>query len=264
MLRNSKNLILPIFPILPILLLAIFLCSQISLAGDLSYEDSQVNNHIAALTSNSLSSKINAAKIISRSSYQSTKLFDVVEKELLDNYPTAFSREGIEYVSWLCKALSASGMERYRPTLEKVAQTTHDAKLKRHATQSLERLSENAYRVKAVTSHNNAKKGRDPEVSRLMNMLQTNTMNLKRDAAKIISKNIFSDPDLYKTVNDELLSGYQSAHSKNDVDTMAWLCKALARSTNPEHKKTLETIAADANNRKIRKYAKKSLKMMAL
>ncbi|NOQ42227.1 MAG: hypothetical protein GQ563_06980 [Desulfuromusa sp.] len=103
---------------------------------------------------------------------------------------------------------------------------------------------------------------RDPEVTRLLKLLKGDDSASKRNAAKIITRNNYKDPVLYDQVNKELLKGYSSARSKLEVDTMAWLCKALASSKNHKYYETVNTVARKARNRKLKKYAKKSLQQL--
>lgn len=48
----------------------------------------------------------------------------------------------------------------------------------------------------------------------------------------------------------------------NHSDAMAWICKALAKSGDPRFVTTLSTVAKTANNRKVRRYAEKSLNQL--
>jgi len=237
----------------------LFICQFADAASRI---DLEIQEHITTLTSGTLAGRIRAAKIITRSGYQSQKLFQVVEKELLDNYQDPRGSQRIDYVAWLCKALASSGQENYRATLSKIAHESTNHKVQHYARQSVDLLQEYAQRAKDINSQKNVKEGRDPEVTRLMNMLQSDLMKMKSDAAKIIIRQGWTDPDLFVTVNEELLAGFAEAHDRYSVDAMSWLCKALANSQNPEHRKTLEKVAQEAKSAKLQKYAKKSLQMM--
>jgi len=227
--------------------------------SDLQDRTDEINEYIEILTSGTLNKKIEAAKIIERSGYSDTRLFDVIEKELLAEYLVAEHSVQIDYIAWLCKALASSGMERYKPTLVKVMDSSNNKKIKRYAEQSLDRFDEYAQRRKIISDNKYAMEGRDPEVARLMNMLASNVMNVKRDAAKLITRNDFSDPELYKLVNNELLDGYNRYDDDVSIDTMAWLCMALANSGDANYKITLQKVADTTKHQKLAKYAKKAL-----
>ena len=103
---------------------------------------------------------------------------------------------------------------------------------------------------------------RDPETARLLKLLTANDLKSKRTAAKLITRSPGKDSILYEKVNMELLQGHQSAKDKLEVDTMAWLCKALASSKNPKYQETLRTVAKRSKSRKLKKYAQKSLRVL--
>jgi len=100
----------------------------------------------------------------------------------------------------------------------------------------------------------------DPETARLLDQLKSNDYRSKRTAAKIISRNNYKNTILYDQVEKELLRDYSSARSKLAVDTMAWMCKALASSRNHKYYDTVYNVSRKARSRKVRKYAKKSLR----
>jgi TolB-like protein len=77
-----------------------------------------------------------AAKRLVKAKYRDTTVLDVVEKVLLRKYQTADD----DTMSWLCKALGASGQGKYKATLSKVANSASSRKLKRYAEESLEQL----------------------------------------------------------------------------------------------------------------------------
>lgn len=222
----------------------------------------EVEQYIEILNSGTVSRQIGAAKEITRAGLSDPKLFDLINTQLLDNYLQSSGSDHVDYMAWLCKALASSGVSKYKPTLVKIAETTKDSKLERYARQSLELFEQYAEINKIVSDEGNASPGRDPEVTKIINMLTSNMMKLKRDAAKMVTRKDYSDPVIYEIINDELLTGYTSATDKVAVDAMSWLCKALATSGNPLYKETLRKIVDDSGNSKLVKYAKKALKSM--
>ena len=77
-----------------------------------------------------------AAKQLVRARYRDTVVLDVVERVLLRNYQSGDD----DTMSWLCKALGASGQGKYRGTLSKVAESATSRKLKGYAEKSLQQL----------------------------------------------------------------------------------------------------------------------------
>ena len=233
--------------------------AEIKAAADRSIE---VEQYVEIFTSGTLSRRIAAAKEITRSGLSDPKLFDLINAQLLDNYLQSGGKDHVDYMAWLCKALASSGLPQYKPTLEKVAATTTDPKLQRYAKQSLELFEQYAKMNKVMAGEGNASSDRDPEVAKIINMLKSDMMKLKRDAAKMVTRKDYGDPVIYEVINNELLAGYAAAADNTAVDTMAWLCKALATSDNPAYKETLRKIADSSGNAKLATHAKKALKSM--
>lgn len=77
-----------------------------------------------------------AAKQLVRAKSRDTVVLDVVERVLLRGYQNADD----DTMSWLCKALGASGQGKYKATLSKVANNAPSRKLKGYAEKSLEQL----------------------------------------------------------------------------------------------------------------------------
>jgi len=99
------------------------------------------NRYIKLLRSRGIRSKTDAGKLIVRDGIKDTVVLDVVEEELLKGYMASGSdRSYVDAMSWLCKALGASGNGKYRATLQRVARTAPHRKLKKYAQQSLDML----------------------------------------------------------------------------------------------------------------------------
>lgn len=222
----------------------------------------EVEQYIEILNSGTLSRQINAAKEITKSGLSDPELFDLINTQLLDNYQQTSGTDHGDYMAWLCKALASSGLDKYKPTLVEIAETTTDSKLERYARQSLEQFEEYAEINKIISDEGNAFPDRDPEVTKIINMLKSDKMKLKRDAAKMVTRKDYADPAIYEIINDDLLASYTSANDDLSVDAMSWLCKALATSGNPLHKVTLSEVADNSSNSKLAKYAKKAMKSM--
>lgn len=233
--------------------------AEINASSDRSKE---VEQYIKIFNSGIVSRQIVAAKEITRAGLSDPKLFDLINTQLLDNYLQSSGSDHVDYMAWLCKALASSGLQKYKPTLVKVSKTTDNSKLKRYARQSLDNFEHYAEINRIIADESNAYPGHNPEVTKIINMLKSDMMKLKTDAAKMVTRKDYSDPVIYEIINDELLAGYTSATDNITVDAMSWLCKALATSGNSLYKKTLKKIAYNSHNKKLSKYANKALKSM--
>ena len=93
------------------------------------------------LRSNSLKQKTDAGKLIVRDGIKDVEVLDAVEVELLKGYvPSGSDRNAVDAMSWLCKALGASGNKKYKETLQTVAKKAPHGKLQKYAKQSLDML----------------------------------------------------------------------------------------------------------------------------
>lgn len=97
--------------------------------------------YIRMIESRSIRENKDAAKLIYRESLNDTVVLDVLERELLGNYLLKGSdRHHVDTMSWYCKALGASGLAKYRKTLDKVAKEGPHRKLRGYAKKSLDKL----------------------------------------------------------------------------------------------------------------------------
>lgn len=225
----------------------------------------EVDKYIEMLGSASLKTRIDAAKFITRSGIIDPKLYNIINEKLLNEYNSkGLNGDHIDEMSWMCKALAASGSADYAPTLEIIIQTASSNKLKKYAKQSLSLISEHAERNRLLSDTTNFDPSLSPEINKYIKMLRSDNITLKRDAAKSIYRNHFSEKTLFDVLSDELLKGYKLTSSKNRnyVDAMAWMCKALASSGMVEYKQTLTQIIENSTSFKLQKYAKQSIEKL--
>jgi hypothetical protein len=230
-----------------------------------SDKSAEIDKYIEMLGSASLRTRIDAAKLITRSGITDPRLYNIINDKLLNKYDLkSLNSDHIDEMSWMCKALTASGSENYAPTLEKIIQTATSDKLKRYAKQSLFLISEYAERNKLLSDTANSDPSLSPEINKYIHMLRSDNLALKTDAAKSIYRNHFSEKKLFDVLRDELLKGYKltSSMDRNYTDTMAWMCKALASSGMAEYKQPLTEIIENSSSLKLQKYAKQSLGML--
>ena len=187
----------------------------------------------------------------------SPRLFDVVEARLKENVESS-SKEGMDLTGWLIKALSYSGNPKYLPTLENIAQTSSLRKVKGYAKKGIDRLHKyeqwNPELRKGVT----ASTDKEAEFQRVRNMLKSDNYELLRMGAKRVAYRYRDNSELLALVQKRLLGEYQSdLRDKVSLDTMIWLCKALAESGNSKYKSILDQVANGTDNRKLAKRAAK-------
>ena len=102
-----------------------------------------------------------------------------------------------------------------------------------------------------------------PEIKKYIRMLQSSSTKDQRYAAKKIIRSYSSNRVLLDVVNRELLKGYQqTGKNRHHVDVMAWFCKVLGASKQLRYAATLSKVADSDANRKLKKYAAKSLRKL--
>jgi len=103
----------------------------------------------------------------------------------------------------------------------------------------------------------------DSEQKRIAQLLQSESAIDLRNGAKNI---YYHHPDstyLVQVAEQRLLRDYRKeTNDRNEVDALAWLCKALAQSHDQQFSNTLSTVAESAYHRKVRSYAAKSLRQL--
>lgn len=217
----------------------------------------EVQGYVEALQSNNIGARITALKKITNSGLSDRPLFDSVQARLLGGYGVdPGNDEGVDEVSWMCKALASSGIPDYKDTLAKVAREAPSQKVRNYAQQSLGLVDGYAERNALLSKQTAETQGLPPEVARLVSMVRAPDPRLKKDAAKVITRSSFREPRLFDAVSEELLAGVKRSE---DSDTLAWLCKALAASGDRKYRAVLEQVLQGAGDEKLRKYARQSL-----
>lgn len=196
--------------------------------------------------------KEKAAETLAWAGISSPLVFDIVEQELLSIYPTAKTRVAINYASWLVKALSFSGNEKYRPTINQVTAEGPHRKLRNYAKWAQNNLALYT-RLNKLISPNPWPESPYPLLDqRLTNMLNSDDLELFRIAAKRIHYTHNYKPELLKLLDDTIKANYKKSFNANGADAMAWLCKALAGSRATEYKTTIETVEREAGSSRLR------------
>lgn len=189
------------------------------------------------------------------------RIFDLLEKDLLDNYKTADSKNLLDALSWAAKGLAFSGNDKYRSTLSTVADQAGHKKLRKYAGQSLQMLDDyKKWNPVINANHADYTAAYPSEKQRFKNMLQSGEHELIRIAAKRIHYAGHYDQDLLDIAADTLEDQYPKVNDSLSVDAVAWLIKAIAGSTDPKYKALIEKIRDTAENKGVRKYAKKYVK----
>jgi len=80
-----------------------------------------------------------------------------------------------------------------------------------------------------------------------------------KQAAQSIYNTGEKDPEVLDVAAEVLLQRYPTA-GRSDIDTLAWLCRALGNSGNGRYHATLKEVVDSSTDKKLRKYASNALK----
>ena len=207
----------------------------------------------------------------------------------------AASSNDIDALSWACKALAATGNGRYKSLLEEIYQSKAHKKLRKYAKKSLNQLPVGPVKqfqggvVKSAidekTHESTEQPLREPEVL-TNNALENHTAFLIPKASltlqermlfaiakgewlaiKNIAQQLYAQPSpqknsqhkselqLVDALSQFLLEHYLDELDKQQIDVLAWVCRAIGHSNNGRYTTRMKQVSAQASGDKIRNYA---------
>jgi hypothetical protein len=216
-----------------------------------------------ALASGSSVQRTQIAKIITNAGIEDQGLYEKIAALLRDGYPKGFESDHVDEMSWLCKALAASGDPRYKALLQEIAEKAPSFKLQHYAKESKHLIGEYADRMRIMNSTETWDDNLNHEENRLANMLKSDNIQLKKDAAKTVVRSIMVHKKIFEIIDVELLGMQGNKRTRGeDIDTMAWMCKALAVSGDARYAETLKQVMAGTMDIKLKTAASKALKQI--
>lgn len=226
-----------------------------------STKTEELNNK---LQSKSRMARVEAAKTISSSAIQDPTIYATIDMVLKENFDNpSQEKQHIDEMAWMCKALASSGDSRYEETLRLVIANTSNRKLQNYANQSIELIPYYAERSRQMNQAGDFSDAFSNVEKQYANMVKSDILKLRKDGAKKIVRSGSVNQELYAIVNDTLLKTFDPKETgREEVDTLAWLCKALAASGNIEFIPTLEKIVNTTESIKLKKYSSSSLKSL--
>ena len=220
--------------------------------------DAELDGYVATFESNNFQQQRRVMDKLIWAGITSPRLYDVIERKLYD-LKGASDKAGKEQAAWYAKTLALSGNDKYRSSLNDIAENADAKKIRKHAVLSLERLGK-YQRWNPVISAGleNAPSGMLEE-TRVKNMLATDDYELLRIGAKRVYHGHKTDQELVAMARKRLEQEWVSADNSNNdqIDAIAWLIKVMAESGLKDNKPLLDQIAAESDSKKVRKYAKK-------
>lgn len=221
---------------------------------------SEIALQLAQLDSPSVDQRIRAAKVIARSGFDSEELYQKIAQILESGYAQGGGNKHIDEMSWMCKALAASGDTQYTDLLIEVAKNSTNRKLTGHAQKSIAQIGDYAKRKKAMNSSKCLNTNLSDEENQLVSMLRSGDHKIMRDAAKLIYRGQMYGPPVYKEVEQAIYSMLPTiGSSRMHSDALAWLCKALSTSGDAKYTKVLHAVIDNSNSSGLTNHARKSL-----
>ena len=101
------------------------------------------------------------------------------------------------------------------------------------------------------------------EAKHIIEEILSSNPSTKRNGAKKAYKNYLDNSQVVAVAAKELEKGYTiNLKDKYHIDAMAWFCKILGSSHDVKYKPLLRKVYKESRVRKIKKYAKKSYKIL--
>lgn len=207
---------------------------------------------------------LNAAKGISQQGLSNTELIDIMAEILLNNYQDAYNSE-IDMLAWLARAIGASENGRYHSVLSEVLTSSDHKKLRRHADTALDDLGKaegeqyvaGMYKLPEGLYAKESEEDRDKRIMDLL--LIGDLVSLKLVARTIIDTNS-QNQQITDFLAEILITNHADAED-DQIETFSWVAKALGQSKTGRYAHILSEVEDKGAHRKLRKYAKASLKI---
>ena len=184
------------------------------------------------------------------------RVYDVIEQRLLREAQAARNdKDEKNRVARYIRALGFSGQSKYIATISKFSA---DKVYERYANTALEDMPRYQAWNPVISNRSTFDAKYPDDVNRILNMLRSSDMRLKKIGAKRI---YFAHRDdvLLEALAKELQANYQRRDNDDVVDSVSWLVKALGNAKNPKYRPLIQEVAGKAGESKVVQYAKKAL-----
>ena len=215
-----------------------------------------VDDYIARLLVENPKEKIAAYKNITLAWLNSEKLFDELEKELLQRYIKDDSKAVKELV-WAAKALASSGLMKYETTINLVSNEAGSKKLRKKVAKLIPYFHTRTEKAKIVHDASTMSPNEGWEVNQLANMITSDDIKLRKYAVKNVYQRFIGNEFLLNLLaavaeNEAMMVRYRYM---DNSDFYAWVCRVLGMSKNIKYKALLEKLSQHAVSEVVKKYA---------
>ena len=214
--------------------LLISLCAVLTNHAQAAYQEEkekEIDELIKVFSKPFLMKQHVAAEKLAYLGHSDPRIFDLIEKQLLDSYLSLSDDYEIDTASWLAKALGFSGNPKYLPTLRKLESVASDEKLRKYA--AIAQRYTHKYKSFNPIILNFDKNDYEETSSyyyhlplsllRYKNMLDSGIPELH----KLAAKRIYFEGVTDNRITDLVLFRIENPAPRTDKDTKKWLKKSL-------------------------------------
>jgi pimeloyl-ACP methyl ester carboxylesterase len=102
-----------------------------------------------------------------------------------------------------------------------------------------------------------------PDIKKYINMLTSKDSAQQRKAARLVYRRRLKYPELFDAAEGTLMKGYLiNLNDTDHIDAMSWMCTLLGVSGQARYRSTLEKVARETPDIKIKRNARKNLKRL--
>jgi len=228
----------------------------------------QQQHYQAQLSSTNFRQVQNAFENIVLKHENNPEILDLAAQILIEHIPFHRQKEE-DTLAWACRALGESNSTRYVQLLSKIINGNASKKIKKYASKALKKTfpsnkadSYVAGTVNLVALHEayQAREKYTPSEKHIINIANDNLFEIK-----LLSEEIYQGKNVSPLTLD-LLAQFLSENNKNvnnkNADTLAWVCKAIAKAGKSRYKNTIEEIIRTTDSRRVRSHCKKANKSL--
>ena len=173
-----------------------------------------------------------AAEKLAYLGHSDPRIFDVIEKQLLDSYLSLSDDYEIDWASWLAKALGFSGYQKYGTTLRRLESFAPDEKLRKYA--GIAQRYTYKYKIfnPIIMNFDNDKS--EETISSEMNLLPLSLLRYQNmlnsdmpELHKLAAKRIYFEGITDNRITRLVLFRIVHPAPRTDKDTKKWLKKSL-------------------------------------
>ena len=221
--------------------------------------DEQVDYYLEVLERGGYTIKLQMLQRLQWSGLSEPRLFDAIEKQLLEHYhESEYNKQPLAVLAHQARALGYSGSEKYRATLVEVRQNAGHSKLRSHANTALQQLPRFRDWHLLIEASDFPVEDKAVEIGAYMKMLSVENPYVQRLAARAIFHERRQDSELLALAASRLESGYLDPELPAAAqDTLVWLCKALGQSGGLTYQDLLAKVVIDSPHEKIKRQAEK-------